>query len=248
MAFPSDVSPDGVAFLKRVEGLRLKAYRDQGGVWTIGYGSTGPHVHEGMEITEERAAELLEDDLDVRCNQVKRALMREPSQEQFDAMVSLAYNVGVEAFRTSTVCKRFNEGDELAAANAFGLWVKSSINGKKVDNPGLIKRRGLEKAMFLEGTRVEPEATTAKPHAETLARSGTVRGGAVGGAIGVLSAAAAAINEWQQTMMNLPYVGDVSRLVVSQYPRVAVALAIGMVGSAGYVLWRRWSNRQDGRL
>ena len=100
---PMRIGPEGLAIVKASEGLRLKAYRDTGGVWTIGWGHTRT-AREGMEIPAEKAVELLRSDLVEAEQGVSRAIGRAPtSQSQFDAMVSLAFNIGIGAFRTSTV-------------------------------------------------------------------------------------------------------------------------------------------------
>lgn len=250
MAFPDKMSPEGLAFLKAREALRLTAYLDSAGVWTIGWGHTGTDVHAGQTVTEAEALVLLEVDVEVCTDRMKLALTREPTQHQFDAMACLAFNIGGAAFAKSTVCKQFNAGDEIAAANAFGLWIKYTdpVTKKKLDSPGLIKRRALEKAMFLEGTTVEPTIAAPAAQATTLAESGTVQGGTIATVAGAASGVAAAVNYAQDFLMQQPWIGSTAQFIVAHYPKLAGALAVAMMIAGGYVLWRRYDDRAKGRV
>lgn len=155
------VSNAGLDLIKKHEGLRLNAYRCPAGVWTIGYGITSSAgvgaVTPGMKITQAEAEEMLRKALFVFERGVQDVLTRRPTQHQFDAMVSLAYNIGVPAFRRSSVARHFNNGDIEKAAGSFLMWNKA--NGKVL--PGLTKRRADERAWFLR-----PDAPVAKPEPE----------------------------------------------------------------------------------
>ena len=123
------MSNNGLALLKRFEGLRTTAYKDAAGVWTIGYGSTGGHVREGLTISESDAERLLMRDLE-RFEDCINRLVRVPlSQNQFDALVSFAFNLGCGALArknfTSTLLSRLNDGDYDGAAQAFLLYNKA---------------------------------------------------------------------------------------------------------------------------
>lgn len=143
------ISDDGVEFIKQWEGLVLEAYKDVAGVLTIGYGHTGTDVKSGMRITEERAEELLRADLQFFEKGVSRAIEgTHTRQNQFDALVSLAFNIGLGAFQKSTVLKRLKAGDDYGAGQAFTMWRKATINGKKVTVTGLLRRRRAEREMF----------------------------------------------------------------------------------------------------
>lgn len=139
----------GLALIKRWEGCRLTAYQDSVGVWTIGYGLTSAAgivpVTKGMSITQAQAEEYLEIALGSYEAGVTKALTRRPTQPQFDAMVSLCYNIGPGAFGKSTLVRRFNAGDIAGAADAFLMWNKA---GGKVLK-GLENRRKDERALFL---------------------------------------------------------------------------------------------------
>lgn len=129
------------------EGLRLKAYQDTGGVWTIGYGHTGPEVKKGLVITREQAEEYLATDLHEAELAVQRCVHWGMSQHQFDALVSFVYNLGVKQFENSTLLKKLNAKDILGASKEFGRWVYD--DGKV--QPGLIERREAERKLFLIG-------------------------------------------------------------------------------------------------
>lgn len=133
----------GLALIKEFEGLELKAYLCPAKVWTIGYGSTGPHVVPGMVITEGQADTLLQQDLD-RFEEAVAHAAPVASQNQFDAMVSLAFNIGIGAFLKSSVLREHLAGNSRGAAEAFGLWV----NGGGRVLPGLQRRRAREAELY----------------------------------------------------------------------------------------------------
>ncbi|WP_440493260.1 lysozyme [Serratia sarumanii] len=140
-------SAKGREFIKGFEQLRLKAYPDPGTggePWTIGWGHT-KGVKQGDRITQEQAEQFLSDDLAVFELTVNSAIKRPMTQNQFDAMVSLAFNIGGSAFAGSTLVKKFNAGDAKGAADEFPKWKNS---GGKV-MPGLVKRRAAEREVFL---------------------------------------------------------------------------------------------------
>lgn len=136
--------------IKRDEGLRLTAYYDLAGVLTVGYGHTGPDVFEGMMIDESDAEEMLEKDLRKFEEAVGQAVVGSAtSDNQFSAMVSLAYNIGVRAFLASTVLRRHRAGRFAEAADAFLLWNKAHVDGELVEVEGLTRRRQEERAIYL---------------------------------------------------------------------------------------------------
>lgn len=131
--------------IKYFEGVRLEAYKDVAGVWTIGYGDTGPGVVQGLKITMSEAEERLMNRLAYEFEPgVIKALDVEVTQGQLDALVSFAYNLGVSAFAGSTLCKLINLGNFIDAAGQFGRWINAG--GKPY--LGLKRRRAAEKALF----------------------------------------------------------------------------------------------------
>jgi lysozyme len=136
----------GRALVRRFEGLRLDAYRCPAGVLTIGYGSTGPHVKTGMVITPGEAERLLDKDLARFETGVTAMIGSVPtSEDEFSAMTSLAFNIGLGRFATSTLLKRHKLGNKIGAANAFLMWNKAGGQILK----GLMRRREAERALYL---------------------------------------------------------------------------------------------------
>jgi len=126
------------------EGLRLEAYLCPAGVLTIGYGHTGPDVFHGQVITKEEAADLLYTDLN-KFRQAVVSLVDVPlNSNQFGALVSFVYNVGIGAFKASTLLRKLNQEDYEGAANEFKRWNKG---GGQVLR-GLVRRRAAEEALF----------------------------------------------------------------------------------------------------
>jgi len=155
-------SPAGLALIKRFEGLELEAYQDVAGVWTIGYGHTGPEVKPGLKWTEQVAEAALTLALESREDAVSRMITAPLSQHKFDALVSLVYNIGVEAFRNSTVRKRIEAGDTDAnIAEAWSWWNKARIGGVLQTSTGLAHRREAEIAYYLQPDDVTPFADAA---------------------------------------------------------------------------------------
>jgi lysozyme len=140
-------SEAGLALTKEFEGLRLAAYVDSAGVWTVGYGHTGPGVRAGLVITEEQAEVFLEGDLARAVTAVSRLVKVGISQGQFDALVDFAFNLGCAALAQSTLMREVNAGDFAAAAEAFLVW--DHVGG--VVSEGLLRRRRAEAAMFVAG-------------------------------------------------------------------------------------------------
>lgn len=150
------LSSDGLALIKRWEGCKLESYQDSAGVWTIGYGRTtatglGP-VGPGMKITQAQAESDLLRGLAKYERTVNECLARTPTQAQYDAMVSLCYNIGQAAFAASSVVKRFNLGKIAEAADAFLMWNKAKVKGKKIEVEGLTNRRHDERKHFLKAS------------------------------------------------------------------------------------------------
>lgn len=139
------ISKKGLDLIKQFEGLELKAYKDSVGVVTIGYGSTGPHVSMGMVITQEQAESLLKQDVS-RFEKGVSDLVKVPlNQNQFDALVSFSFNLGLGNLKSSTLLRKLNSLDYVGTANEFPRWNKAG----GVVLKGLTRRREAEKALFL---------------------------------------------------------------------------------------------------
>ena len=183
------MTEEGLALIRRFEGFRASAYRCPAGVWTIGYGHTSqagpPAVRPGMVIGEDEANRILSADVERFADAVVSAA-------QFSALVSFAYNVGIAAFRTSSVLKAVNDGRFTEVPARLKLWVKGG--GRVL--PGLERRRAAEAELFMSET--PPQAgrgvTGVPKSVETdrqLGRAGAVVGGAV-----VVAGAAHALPQW----------------------------------------------------
>lgn len=137
------------AFIKGYEKCRLQAYLPTpNDVPTIGWGSTGPGIKLGMTWTQAQADMRFADDLASFGAKVAALIGKAPTtQAQYDAMVSLAYNIGVEAFRLSTLRRLHLEGDYAGAQAQFARWNKQKGKVLKVLN-GLTKRRAAEAQMY----------------------------------------------------------------------------------------------------
>lgn len=142
-------SLEGQRLMHHYEGLKLKAYPDPatgGAPWTIGYGDTGPDVVPGLVITKAEADRRFANRLAKEFEPaVSRAITVPIKQEMFDAMVSLAYNIGVANFKNSTLVNLVNQGMKADAALQFIRWDKAA--GKRM--LGLLRRRSAEMAFFL---------------------------------------------------------------------------------------------------
>lgn len=138
-------SLNGTQLVASFEGVKLEAYQDAGGVWTIGYGHTGPEVKEGFTITHDLALEYLNVDLAAADKAVNHLVKVALTQNQFDALVSLVYNIGQGNLASSWCLHLINNRQFAEAADKMLLW--NQVKGVVVD--GLTARRQKERALFL---------------------------------------------------------------------------------------------------
>jgi lysozyme len=148
------ITETGVNMIRAFEQVRLTAYLDAVGVWTIGYGATGPEISKGVVWTRERAERRFLVDLRRFEQGVADVLCVQVNDDQFAALVSFAYNVGLGALRDSTLIALLNDGDWLGASMQFLKWTKGHdpVSKQLVVLPGLVRRRELEMALFLRGS------------------------------------------------------------------------------------------------
>lgn len=160
------VSKAGLNLIKEFEGVKLTAYKCPAGIWTIGIGHTAaagpPKVEPGMTITLQEAYDILNRDLDQYEAAVNKFVKVPLSQNQFDALVSFVYNVGVGAFQKSTLLKKLNAGQYSAVPGELMKWTKAG--GREL--PGLVRRRRAEASLWRdvdenssvgEDARLEPD-------------------------------------------------------------------------------------------
>jgi len=144
------ISDEGADFIGDWEGEELWAYRDVKGIWTIGIGHI-INVHEGMVITKEKMFELFRQDVERYVEAINRSVTVALSQRQYDALVSLCFNIGISGLERSTVLRRLNKGNYLGAADAFLMWNKVRDQERLRVVQGLTNRRQAEREMFLRG-------------------------------------------------------------------------------------------------
>ncbi len=232
-----NLNSGGIELIKSREACLLKAYRCPAGIWTIGYGHTGPEVHRGLEITQQAAETLLQSDLIVVDAMVARACPV-ATDDQHAAMVSLAYNIGPSSFARSSVARLHNVRKYAEAAQAFALWNKG---GGKV-MAGLVARRAEEAALYLRCDAQEnvPNGEGEKP----LVASRTLNGQAVAGTgvaatagLSALANVGEAWPEWQSSILQLvPYFDHLKWFLL-------LVMVVGIV----VTIYARWRDRIEGR-
>lgn len=224
-------STDGIELIKSFEGCKLRAYKDVVGVWTIGYGHTGPDVKFGMEITSRQAGALLADDLRRFEDAVRAATLGKANQHQFDAMVSLAFNIGIAGFNRSTVLKAHNRRDFAAASRAFSLWNKAG--GKPW--PGLTRRRAAEAALYLQSDEAEAMPQVIEPE-RGMSASGINRAATAAGATASLAAVSETVSTVSGIKSGIDGLGD----------WLLPVLLVAVVALCAYIVWSRYSQRKGG--
>ena len=137
-------SKDGMKLTEGFEQCRLVSYHDIKGVLTIGWGHTGFDVYEGQTITQAEADALLLKDVSFSEYTVNHYVTIQLTQDEFDAITDLVFNIGCGAFRSSTLLRLLNQGDFVNAALEFDKWDKAG--GQVV--AGLLRRRQAETALF----------------------------------------------------------------------------------------------------
>jgi lysozyme len=154
-------SPEGRAYIERKEGLRLHAYQDIAGVWTIGYGHTGPEVGPGVVWTKEQCDDALSDDWPMSLSQQLARCAEMSLRRRANSMpwFSLAYNIGVAGFERSEVAKLHRQHAYDRAADAFEHW--DHVNGRV--NEALHQRRVEEGQMYMDASPARAPAADDEP-------------------------------------------------------------------------------------
>ena len=135
------INAAGFELLKKLESCRLMAYKDIGGVLTIGYGHTGPEVKEDSIITQSEADELLQKDLE-KFYHLDNYVSEQVNDNQYAALICLTYNIGLRAMKTSGVLRIVNDGEDPTDE-----WMKwNKVKGMVVN--GLTKRRKQELELY----------------------------------------------------------------------------------------------------
>jgi len=139
-----NISQIGLDLIKDFEGCELTSYQDIVGIWTVGYGCTGPGIGKGMVITPQEAENMLRRHLERVEAAIERMVTVPLTQGEFDALCSFCYNLGEGALKGSTLLKLLNASDYDGAAQQFERWNKAG--GKEV--AGLTRRRQAERRLF----------------------------------------------------------------------------------------------------
>ncbi len=257
------INQAGLELIKRFEGLSLDAYLDPVGIWTIGYGHIDG-VEEGMSITAEEAELLLLEEL-VQYETGVSGLARVPTNEnEFSALVSFSYNVGIGALGSSTALKRLNKDDRLGAADALEWWNKATIDGELVTLPGLTRRRAAEKALFLDpisgknqsyagadtpleyNTRIAAEEEN-QPRRDELSESRTVQGAVGTAAAGTVSAGGIAASQADPAQIGNSSLRRVVELMQNMTAEAYYLIGIVIVLLALYIIYARWDDWRNFR-
>jgi len=233
------MSGNGLDLLKDFEGLKLRAYLDPVGIWTVGYGHTSaagpPAVTPGLVITQGEAEEILKRDMAQYEDGVRKHVKATLTQGQFDALVDFAYNAGVGALAKSTLLKRVNAGkfDEVPAE--FMKWTKGG--GREL--PGLVRRRRAEAKLWRgidTDTPVvvaESSAAPDRPKAsKSIIQSKEANAAVVAGSLSTIAIAQEAI----------PLIRDGGNLISSLSPTILIFVAII---AAAAIIWYFRKQRLD---
>jgi len=232
------------SLIMKYEGFRGTTYRCPAGVLTIGYGHTSaagkPQVTAGMKITRKEAEDILANDLVKYERAVAQGLKVEVAQEQWDAMVSLCYNIGPGAFLRSSVLKATNKRQWADAARRFALWNKAG--GRVL--PGLIRRRAEEAAMYASA---QPKEKIAEAEGQALdapvGRSLGKSRMSLAGSAQVLTGVAVASGSVAEIKANVGAITDgVSIVPVA----LLAAAAVIIIGGAWVVYDRHLKSVEDG--
>lgn len=161
------ISPIGLKLIKSYEGFRSSDRLLVSGQRVVGYGHR-VNGHEAMTLTKTAAERLLKEDLSLFESMINENVHAPLSQSQFDALCSLAFNIGPKAFLSSEVLHALNNGRPLDAASAFDVWRKSNIDGRTYIVDALVRRRTAEKALFLrpDGRQIPASRVDLPPEAD----------------------------------------------------------------------------------
>lgn len=227
--------PDiAVDFIAGFEGIELTAYKDIAGIWTIGYGHTGPEVKQGMTITRAKAKAYLKDDLSVAANRIKARVsarvLEGLTDSQYAALLSFVYNLGANP--SWTIWKVLNAGNLEQVPAQIVRFNKARVNGQLTVVRGLARRRAAEVDLWnqevgeevrVSGRNVEtpPVDNATKP----LAQSRTL----VSGAVSAVAAGSAGVMQVQQTLEPAAHASDTMGKIVAGLAIAGALLALIIV-------------------
>lgn len=223
------------------ESLRLKAYLCPAGVWTCGYGET--HGVRPTDVwTKQYADGRFLESIKEFSSAVVGMCTLHPNENELGALTSLAYNIGIEALRKSSVMRCHNANDKAGAARAFGLYNKARVKGVLTELGGLTSRRAAESALYLEPTPEEP--TQPMPQAvageSSLASSPITQSGMVTAAAGGLTVAAQVSDQAQGV------IGTLSNIATTLHVQPLMLLGTVLVAAGAAAMYWRFKQRAAG--
>lgn len=239
-------SRNGVSAIRQREGCKLVAYLDDAGIWTIGVGHVmkpgDPHV-----ITEAQADTFLTRDLwsaEIAVNTYVKVPL---DQNEFDALVSLVFNIGAQEFLNSTALHKLNENDRAGAAEAFLLFnkVRDPKTKKLVIDQGLVNRRATEKVQFM--TPVPPRSLMANPGAIAATTTAVASGGSVVSNL-VPSEPSQTTSVVSAVTDQVGQVGYQLQMFGVDFHMLKVILGVAAVVGAGIALWQLWEHHKAARF
>jgi lysozyme len=241
------ISDFGLAMIEAFEGFFAKPYKCPAGVLTQGYGHTAMAGGEplGGSWSKEKARAVLRDDLARRYEPgVRKLIKRTPTQGQYDAMVSFAFNCGEAALARSSILKFFNRGEDAQAAAAFALWTKAA--GKTM--PGLVRRRGTEALAYrgvmdmdFDGRKdadepiYGPMPQQVDQHREKIGKSGTMQGLGTATVGETIRQGAESVDKAREAIE--PVAGALPSLV-GVLTAIGVTLTLAGIAYAAYSRWK----------
>lgn len=219
------MTAESLALIRRHEGFRNAAYRCPAGVWTVGYGHTSmagpPAVQAGLEVSRAQANEILARDVEAVARGVRGLLKVPLADQQFSALVSFAFNVGIGNFRQSSVLKAVNARDFAAVPRRLQLWTKAG--GRVL--PGLIRRRAAEAELFVGEAGQEPLTMPVEPvEGKPALRSTTNLAAVLSALAGIASTLIASAREATEVLGG---------------PVIGIVLMAVMIGAALWILRER---------
>lgn len=214
----------------------LTAYQDETGTWTIGYGFT-QGVKDGDTITEKEADLRLGAELMPYEAALTKAITSPTTQNQFDSMIILAWNIGLNGFLSSSLLRAHNAGDYASAARAFGLWNKVTVNGSKVVSNGLVNRRAKEVVLYTTGEEpvTVPQAVDPpKPVIKSTINAAQV----IGGGTAAIATATQVLDQINKVHSSVSSLGD----------WMLPVLGGAGVLAAAYTIYARWQHSKQGNV
>lgn len=236
-------SDHGIAFIKRWEGVRLRAYRCSANVLTIGVGHTAamgdPKPVDGMKITEAEAEAILRRDLGSIERDVEKAVTVHVNQRQFDTLVSFVFNVGIGAFRKSTLLKKLNASRYDEVPSELMKWTRAG--GRVVQ--GLVNRRKAEADLWRGASSDQkPDGDMPQlvdpPRKMTQSKEGNAA--LLAGGAATLTAANDVAQQLQETGDNLTSLID----LLKNPNFIVLVLVVIIAGAIWY--WRKQRMDKDG--